>query len=163
MEVPPRCQLNILSWKDAKLSKLLLNCYKPLNHFKISKFGPISFGLWGWAGFLSVDWLIACSDSENGSTSRSIKSPYSSPSSLLTTSSSVCASRVYPDWESCVFVISVPVPWVCLLCQHARWARSVPACQQMSPDVLKALMLSHCARWQFKFHKTVLMVQFICL
>ena len=64
----------------------------------------------------------------------------------------VCQQSL-PDWESCVFVISVPVPWVCLLCQHARWARSVPACQQMSPDVLKALTLSHCARWQFKFHK----------
>ena len=31
------------------------------------------------------------------------------------------------------FIISVPVPWVCLLChyQHARWARSVPACQRV--------------------------------
>ena len=52
--------------KIVKITSKLLKTVKP---FKISKFGPISFGLWGWAGFLSVDWLIAYSDSENGSTS----------------------------------------------------------------------------------------------
>ena len=76
--------------------------------------------------------------------------------------------------EWCI-IIGLPVPWVCLLCQCARCARSVPACQRVIlevtelpwmitdvPDVLKALTLCHCARWQFKFHKTVLMVWFIC-
>ena len=70
-----------------------------------------------------------------------------------------------PDWEDCVIIISLPMPWVCLLCQHVcQHAREV--CQhargssQMClsfpggsqrflevPDVLKAMTLCHCTRW----------------
>ena len=43
--------------------------------------------------------------------------------------------RVSRMREWCV-IISLPVPWVCLLCQHANeHARSVPACQRVIPEV----------------------------
>ena len=40
----------------------------------------------------------------------------------------------YPEWESGV-ITGLPVPWVCLLCQCASHARSVPACQRVIPEV----------------------------
>ena len=71
-----------------------------------------------------------------------------------------------PEWEDCAIIISLSMPWVCLLCQHVA---SMPeVCQHARgssqkclsfpevPDVLKAKMLCHCARW-LKTHKTVLM------
>ena len=36
--------------------------------------------------------------------------------------------------EWCV-IIGLPVPWVCLLCQHASHARSVPAYKRVIPEV----------------------------
>ena len=45
-----------------------------------------------------------------------------------TTAWSLKSTRV----RGCVIIISLPMPWVCLLCQHAR---SVPACQRVIPEV----------------------------
>ena len=42
-----------------------------------------------------------------------------------------------PDWEgSAIIIIGLPMPWVCLLCQHVcQHARSVPVCQMVIPEV----------------------------
>ena len=125
------------------------------------------------AGFLSVDWLIACSDSENGSTTDINIDLHTSLITInigfLTTSSCVTVNRVYQIERAVCFIISV-----CLchgsvycaslsdepeVCQHARASFR---CSSRCP--VKAQMLCHCARWQqFQFHKTVLMVQiFAC-
>ena len=111
--------------------------------------------------FLSVDWSLCL---------------FCLRSSTIYTSSTVWNQPhlCVPVWKStrlrgwCI-IISLPVPWVCLLCQHAR---SVPAWQRVIPevsalpwtfpevlDVLRAKMWCHCARW-LKTHKTELMVQF---
>ena len=42
MEVLPRCQLNALSWKDAKLPKLYPNCSKLLKTIKLFQ----NFQIW---------------------------------------------------------------------------------------------------------------------
>ena len=80
----------------------------------------------GWI-FLSVDWFTACSDSENGSTSNhhTHHHPVYWPHHL-------CVPAESTRMREWCIIIGLPVPWVCLLCQHARWARSVPVCQQMS-------------------------------
>ena len=115
-------ECSIIEWHKivSKLSKLI----------QISKLGFI-FSLWGWASFLSVDWFTACSDSEMSSTS----SPYTPSSTIKPTTSSVCASRVFYRVREWCVIIDLPVPWVCLLWQHASHARSVPACQRVIPEV----------------------------
>ena len=82
----------------------------------------------GLGRFLSVNWFLACSDSEKTSTSHH-HLHHHQPLCKLTTS--VCAIRVYRLREWCV-IISLSVPWVCLLCQHAS---SVPSCQRVIPEV----------------------------
>ena len=124
----------------------------------------------GLGQFLSVDWFTACSDSEKTSPASTSTSP--SSCKLTTSSVCVCHQSIYRLREWCV-IISLPVPWVCLLCQcasmpevcqHARGSfqkclyfpghfLEVPAVL----DVLKVKTLCHCARW-LKTHKTVLMV-----
>ena len=90
------------------------------------------------------------------------------------TTSSVCASRVFPDWESGVSslvclchgsVYCASMPAMPEVCQHARGSSlkclCFPGCFLEVPavlDVLKAKTLCHCARW-LKIHKTVLMAQ----
>ena len=117
----------------------------------------------GW--FLSVDWFTACSDSEETSPTSTSTSP---SSCKLTTS--VCAISLQIER---VIIISLPVPWVCLLCQcasmpevcqHARGSSQKGLCFPAHflevpavLDVLKAKMLCDCARW-LKTHKTLLMV-----
>ena len=110
--------------KSQNCSKIVLNCSK----FQIG----VYFGLWGWAGFLSVDWLIACSDSENGSTSV-YYIIHTSPSHhhQFTDHIILCeCQQSLPDWESCVSSLvcachgSVIVP----ACQMSR---SVPVCQRV--------------------------------
>ena len=102
------------------------NCSKLV---KMSKLGFI-FSLWGWASFLSVDWFTACSDSEMTST----WSPYT-PSSTINQPHHLCVpAESSTEWESGV-IIGLPVPWVCLLCQHASQARSVQTCQRVIPEV----------------------------
>ena len=159
----------------SKIVKIVSKLFKIV---QISKLGFI-FGLWGWASFLSVDWFIAWSDSENEiNSTRSTHHITTISSTINWPHHPVCASRVFPEWESWCVIIGLPVPWVCLLCQHVSHARSVPACARGSSlkclcfpgcflevpavlDVLKAKTLCHCARW-LKIHKTVLMAQ-ICL
>ena len=51
------------------------------------------------------------------------------------TTSSVCASRVLSRVREWCVIIGLPVPWVCLLCQHASHARSVPVCQRVILEV----------------------------
>ena len=130
--------------KIVKIVKITSKLFQILNQ-------GLSFGLWGWAGFLSVDWLIACSDSENdGSTPNHYIHHHHINISLLTTSSCVSVNRVYQIERAvfrhqCACHGSVIVP----ACQITR---SVPACQRVHPDVLKAQTLCHCARWQqFQF------------
>ena len=91
---------------------------------------------------------------------------HTSPSSVT---DHICLCYQSLQSERVVIIISLPVPWVFLLCQHAR---SVPACQRVILevselpwacfpevlDVLKAKLLCHCARW-LKIHMTVLMAQ----
>ena len=98
---------------------IVLNCSKlfKLNHFKISKFGFNSFGLWGWASFLSVDWLLPALTQKMDQYQITIHH-HLQPSLKLTTSS-VCASRVYQNervvyhhWFACTMGLS-----------------TVPACQ----------------------------------
>ena len=133
---------------------------------QISKLGFI-FGLWGWAGFLSVDWFPACSDSEMTSTS----SPYT-PSSTINWPHHLCvpveSSQIESGVSSLVCLCHGSVYWASMpampeVCQHARGSSlkclcfpghflDVPAVL----DVLKAKTLCHCARW-LKTHKTVLM------
>ena len=82
----------------------------------------------GLGQFLSVDWFSVCSDSEdiNFLTIYTIiNHPVNQPHHLC---EPIRVSRV-GEW--CV-IISLPVPWVCLLCQHAR---SVPVCQRVIPEV----------------------------
>ena len=103
--------------KIVKIVQNCSNCSKLVLNFQIRVY---SFGLWGWAGFLSGDWFIAWSDSQNGSTSWSTLNHHTSPSpsTINWPHRPVCTSRVFPEWESCVFIISLlPVPWVCPLCQ----------------------------------------------
>ena len=93
MEVPLRCQLNTLSWKDAKLLKLLLNCYKPLNCSKFPNLGLflLVYGVgpvfWVWTGSLPA--LTQKMDQHQITIHHHLQ-----PSLKLTTSS-VCASRVF--------------------------------------------------------------------
>ena len=104
------------------IAKLLLNCNKLLNRFKISKFGYNSSGLWGWAGFLSVDWFIpALTQKTDQQHQHQITIHQHLQPSCKPTTSSVSVNRVF-QVERAVFVISVPVPWVCLLC-HYQYAR----------------------------------------
>ena len=143
----------------SKLSKLI----------QISKLGFI-FSLWGWAGFLSVDWFTACSDSEMSSTS----SPYT-PSSTINPPHHLCVpAESSTEWESgvsslvCLCHGSVycdSMPAMPEVCQCARGSSlkclCFPGCFLDAPavlDVLKAKTLCHCARW-LKIHKTVLMAQ----
>ena len=74
----------------------------------------------GWI-FLSVDWFTACSDSENGSTSNH----HTSSSTIqLNWPHHLCVPAESTRMREWCIIIGLPVPWVCLLCQHARWARS---------------------------------------
>ena len=80
--------------------------------------------------------------------------------------------RVSKLREWCV-IIGLPVPWVCLLCQHVyQHARSVPACQRVIPEVYvlpwtfpRGSSSPRCPDGQdivplwLKTHKTVLMAQ----
>ena len=95
---------------------------------QISKLGFI-FGLWGWASFLSVDWFTACSDSEKTSPT----STSTSPSSCKPDHICVCHQSL--QIERVVIIISLPVPWVCLLCQHASMPEVCQACQRVIPEV----------------------------
>ena len=123
----------------------------------------VYFWFMGLGQFLSMDWFTACSDSEKTSPTSTSTSP---SSCKLTTS--VCAISLQIER---VVIISFPVPWVCLLCQHASMPEecqhvrgsslkclSFPGWFPEVLDVLKAKTLCHCARW-LKTHKTVLMVQ----
>ena len=114
----------------------------------------------GLGRFLGVDWSLACSDSELTSTLHQhlyhhhlVNWPHLSVP--------IRVSRLR-GWS---IIISLLVPWVCLLCQHAsmpacQHARSVPACHRVIPEVselpwmlsevldcLKAKTWCHCARW----------------
>ena len=103
-----------------KILKIVLNCSK---FVQISKLGFI-FGLWGWASFLSVDWLSACSDSEMTSTS----SPYT-PSSTINWPHHLCVPAESYQIErvvchhcfTCAMGLS-PVP----VCQPCQKCASVP-------------------------------------
>ena len=108
--------------KFSKLSKIV----------QISKLGFI-FGLWGWASFLSVDWFPACSDSEKTSITTSTLNQHTHRHHKLTTSSCVCQQSLPRLRVVCHHWL--PVPWVCLLCQHTSHIRSVPACQRVIPEV----------------------------
>ena len=45
-----------------------------------------------------------------------------------------------PDWEGCVIIISLPMPWVCLLCLHVCQHASMPeVCQHARGLSLKCL------------------------
>ena len=85
-----------------------------------------------WASLLSVDWFIPAltQKMDQHLHQHQITIHITIPSSLLTT---ICeCQQSLPEWERGVSSsVCLPVPWVCLLCQHARWARSVPACQRV--------------------------------
>ena len=84
--------------------------------------GPV---FWVWTGSFLL-WLRNGSTSNHhSSTSSTI--PVNQPHHLCVPAES---SRVR---ERCIIIGCLPVPWVCLLChyQHARCARSVPACQRV--------------------------------
>ena len=163
MEVPLRCQLNTLSWKDAKLSKLPPDCYKPLNCSKFPNLGLFWFmglGRFSECGLVNcLFWLRKWINIQIN-----IKSPYLSPSSLLTTSSSVCASRVY-QIERAVYS-----SLVCLCHGSVYCATSMPDELEVWQHASRCLQMSWRSwRWatvpdgSSSFTKTVLMVWFICL
>ena len=115
--------------KTNKFSKFLKNVQilKISSNFKIR----VYFWFMGLGQFLSVDWffwLLWLRKDIN------IASLYTSPSSSLPTTSSVCASQslqfervVCHHWFACAMGLStVPV------CQHAR---GVPACRRVIPEV----------------------------
>ena len=79
----------------------------------------------GW--FLSVDWSLAWSDSEKTSTSHQ-HLHYHHPVNWPHLCVPVRVSRLRGWW----IIISLPVPRVCLLCQHAS---SVPVCQMVISEV----------------------------
>ena len=118
--------------------------------------------------FLSVDWLIACSDSENGSTSNhhTHHHPVYWPHHL-------CVPAESSRLRELVFIIGCLYHGSVYCASMPPVPESVPACQRVIlkclcfpghfpevPDVLKAKTLCHCARW-LKHHKTVLMVQIL--
>ena len=119
-----------------KIIKIVLNCFKLFQNYnkpsKISKFGYICFGLWGWGRFSECGLVNSCSDSENGSTTTSTSNQHTHHHPVYWPHHA-SVIRVFQIERAVCFVISVPVPWVCLLChyQPARWARSVPACQRV--------------------------------
>ena len=47
----------------------------------------------------------------------------------------LCVPSVFSRLREWCVIIGLPGSWVCLLCQHARCARSVPACQRVIPEV----------------------------
>ena len=45
-----------------------------------------------------------------------------------------------PEWEDCAIIISLPMPWVCLLCQHVFQCASIPeVCQHARGSSQKCL------------------------
>ena len=95
---------------------------------QISKSGFI-FGLWGWARWTGLlpDLTQKCHQLHH-------HIHHHQPSCKPTTSS-VCAIRVFSRMREWCVIIGLPVPWVCLLCQHARCTRSVSVCQRVIPEV----------------------------
>ena len=124
----------------------------------IFQFLAIFFGLWGWASFwvfwLRSTYIINCINLGN----------QSDHSCLWVWS--------LPEWEGCAIIISLPMPWVCLLCQCVcQCASMLEVCQHARGSSQKCLSfpevpegprcpegqdIVHCARW-LKTHKTVLM------
>ena len=77
-----------------------------------------------------MDWFTAWSTSEMSSRS----SPYT-PSSTINWPHHLCVPAESSRVREWCIIIGLPVPWVCLLCQHARCATSVPECQRVIPEV----------------------------
>ena len=131
-------------------------------HGPVHQFLAIFFSLWGWGSFWALPQIYRCHHK-----------PWNCKPT--TTVWSLKSTRV----RGCVIIISLPMPWVCLLCQCVCQHASMPeVCQHARgsslkwlnfpgclwgplrfpdvSDVLKAKILCHCARW-LKTHKTVLM------
>ena len=141
MEVPPRCQLNALSWKDAKLSKLhlnhfkllyiVLNCYNLLYRFKISKFGSNSFGLWGWAGFFWV-WTGLLPALTQKMDQQLNQHRITILITIWFTDHIICVcQQSLPDWERWCIIIGLPactmgLSTVPLACQMSQKCASMP-------------------------------------
>ena len=82
----------------------------------------------------------------------------------------LCVPAVFSRMREWCVIIGLPLPWVCLLCQHARCARSVPAYQrviQKCPGFQKSQMSwrsRHCATVPdgSKSARLYLWLRFIC-
>ena len=124
---------------ELKLSKLLLNYYKPLT-IQIFQIWAYFFRFMGLGRFSECGlvhcllWLRKWINTKSLHTSPSHQHQFTDHIILCECQQSL------PDWELC-FVISVSVPWVCLLCQPARWlevcqhARGSSQCPE-SPDIM---------------------------
>ena len=74
MEVPPKMSAECSIIERLKIIKIVLNCSKFVLKFQIL---VLILSVYGVGPVFWVDWLIACSDSENGSTSNHHTSPSS--------------------------------------------------------------------------------------
>ena len=168
-------------WKTIKLSKLFIKLSKL---FKFSKFVKLvlNFKIRVYFQFMGLGQFSECGlvycliwlrNVINFITIYTIiNHPVNRPHHLCV------PVRVFSRMREWCVIIGLPVPWVCLLCQHARCARSVPACQRVIPwSVCASLDVSwmfqksqmswrprHCATVPdgSKFTRLYLWLRFIC-